>query len=62
MLESRQSIPNWEQGTDFRWAFLKSKNDRGEIAAKGENWVDFQRIFLIFKILRLSDPVPTPWQ
>lgn len=54
----KQSVPNRGQEADFRRALLKIKNDRGEFAAKGQNWVDFQRIPLAFKNIDLSDPVP----
>ena len=33
------------------------KNDRGKIAAKGENWAGFQRIPLEYIVFALSDPV-----
>lgn len=37
--------------------YLKFKNDRGKIAAKGKYEVVYQRIPLISEALRRSDPV-----
>jgi hypothetical protein len=54
---SKKNFPNEKHGAVFMPEFPKMKNDRGKIAAKGENPIAFQQIFLDLDNLFLSDPV-----
>jgi len=54
----KQSVPNWKQRADFSREFLKIKNDRGKIAAKGENQAGFQRISMVCNDIAWSVPIP----
>jgi hypothetical protein len=55
---SKNNSSNQNQGAAFLLEFIKMKNDRGKIAAKGENLIAFQPIFLDLDNLFLSDPMP----